>query len=132
MIEIIQATLSHVQELSMTMNREDRDEVEGLYLKAHRVLWRGWKNSVIRKTLMIDGEVGAIWGVTGSPLALIGHPWMLTSKKVRGMSPHTFAKLYKSEVRGLLEVFPVNPMVPATLHPCRILYAKSSSVILLT
>lgn len=106
-IEIISANLSHVQELGRTMNREHILEYEGIGQKSHRALWRSWKRAVIRKTAIVDGEVGAIWGVGGSFIGLIGYPFLVTSPKAREVNPHEFASIYRTEVRKMLELFPI-------------------------
>lgn len=107
MIEIIQANLSHVQELGRTMNAEHILEYDGIGLKAHRALWRSWKNGIIRKSAIIDGEVAACWGVGGSFLGILGRPWLVTSPKARSVNPHEFARIYRKEVKEMLLLFPV-------------------------
>lgn len=106
-IIITEATLSHVQELAKTMNIEHVLEYEGIGLKAHRSLWRSWKKSMLRKTAIIDGEVAACWGVCGSLLGVLGKPWLVTNSIARGINPHVYARLYRTEVREMLTLFPV-------------------------
>lgn len=106
-IKIIPATLSHVQEIARTMNAEDRLEIESIGLKAHRVLWRSWNSSIIRKTGLLDGEVAACWGCAGSLMGIVGTPWFITAKKAREVDPVIFAKLYRREVREMLKIFAV-------------------------
>lgn len=106
-IQIIEATLEHVQELGRSMNSEDREEAEAMGLKAHRALWRSWKDSSFRKAALVDGQVVAIWGVVGSFMGLRGRLWMVTGKKAREVSPIYSALLYRAEVRKMLEIFPL-------------------------
>lgn len=106
-MDIIEATLNHVQILGSTMNKEDREEIEALGLKAYRSLWRSWKNSIVRKTLIVDGEIGAIWGCSGSIMGMVGQPWLVTAPIIKDMNPHLFARMYRQEARELLQIWPV-------------------------
>lgn len=106
-ISIVTATLAHVQELGHNMNAEDVAELKALGMKPHRALWRSWKASMVRKALIVDGEVAAIWGVVGGLLGVSGVAWLLTGPKVREMSPIRVARLYRNEVRELLENYEV-------------------------
>lgn len=106
-IEIVPATLAHVQAMGGFMNAEDRDEIECLGVKAHRALWRGWKNSNFRHSALVDGELAAMWGVAGSMMGDVGTPWLVTAQKAREVSAHEFAKIYRAEARKMLELYPV-------------------------
>lgn len=105
-IEIIPATLAHVQELALKVNAEDAEEAVALGLKPHRALWRGWKNSILRRVALVDGEVSALWGCSGKLMGYVGCPWLVTSRKAREVSPHEFARIYRAEVREMLGLFP--------------------------
>lgn len=105
-VEILPATMAHVQELGLHMNVEDREEAEAMGLKAHRALWRSWKSSTLRTAALVDGEVAAIWGVIGSFIGMTGLAWFVTGPKAREVSPLYFAQLYRREVRKMLEIFP--------------------------
>ncbi len=104
-IEIIPATLAHMQEIGRIMNDEDRREIEDAGLKSHRALWRGWKNSLMRYTAIVDGQIAACWGVEGGMMGGVGVPWLVTSRKAREISPHIFARIYRAEVRKMLEMY---------------------------
>lgn len=106
-IEIVEAELHHVQTMGENMNHEDRLEFLAAGLVPHRDLWRGWKRSIVRRAAIVDGELGAIWGVTGGIMGGIGIIWMVTAPKVREISSHRFAAIYKKEVSNLLEIYPI-------------------------
>jgi hypothetical protein len=106
-IEIVPATLEHIQTMGETMNHEDRLEFLAAGLIPHRDLWKGWKRSIIRRSAIVDGELAAIWGVMGSLMGDVGTVWLITSPKARETSPHKFAAIYKEEVRKMLEIYPV-------------------------
>ena len=106
-IEIVEATLEHVQIIGESMNHEDRIELLEAGLVPHRAVWRGWKQSIIRRSALVDGELAAIWGVTGGVMGGVGIVWLITSPKAREVSPHRFAAIYRQEVRNMLEIFPI-------------------------
>lgn len=106
-MEIVTATLAHVQELGKNMNAEDIAELKALGMKPHRALWRSWRVSVVRKAIIVDGEVAAIWGVVGGILGVSGAVWLLTGPKLRKLHPITIARIYRNEVRELLETYQV-------------------------
>lgn len=106
-IAIVEATLEHVQTIGQNMNYEDRREIEAAGISAHRALWRGWKNSLMRYAAIVDGQCAAVWGVEGSMMGSVGIPWLVTSAKAREVSPHIFAQIYRHEVRKMLEMYPV-------------------------
>ena len=104
-VEIVPATLAHVQIIGETMNDEDRDEIEAAGLVPRRALWRGWKNSIMRYTALVDNVPAAIWGVEGSVMGGVGVVWFITAKKAREVSPHRFRSIYVGEVRKMLEIY---------------------------
>lgn len=106
-IEIVPATLEHVQALGQCMNDEDMQEAVAGGLVPRRALWRGWKQSLIRYAALVDGEIAAMWGVSGSIMGGIGVPWLVTARAARKVSPHEFRKIYVNEVRKMLEIYPV-------------------------
>ncbi len=107
MMEIVPATLEHVHALGHNMNAEDVEELKALGMKPHRALWRSWKMSMVRKALIVDGEVAAIWGVVGGILGVSGSVWLLTGPKIRQMSPIRVARIYRNEVKELLDTYQV-------------------------
>lgn len=105
-IAIVPATMAHVNELARTINVEDRMEAEGMGYKANRLLWRSWKMSCLRSAGLVDGEVAAIWGVMGSFIGLTGVAWLVTGHKARTVPALVFTRIYRQEVRKMLEIFP--------------------------
>lgn len=105
--QILTATLAHVQELGKNMNAEDVAELKALGMKPHKALWRSWRMSMVRRALIVDGEVAAIWGVVGGILGTTGTAWLLTGPKLRQMPSITVARIYRAEVEDLLETYQV-------------------------
>ena len=105
-IEIVQSTHEHVRMLSQVMCEQDMREVEALGLSPQKALWRSYKGSICRETAFVNGQIAAMWGVSGNPMGLQGAPWLLTSNVSKTVSPVAFAFIYRRSVRGMLELFP--------------------------
>lgn len=105
-ITLVPTVTAHVRELKDTMREADRREIEGIGFSSAQGLWRSYKSGLMNTTGLIDGKVGAIWGVGGVYLGSIGQPWLLTSQEVKRISSLKFARIYQKEVYKMLELFP--------------------------
>lgn len=47
------------------------------------------------------------WGTSGSMMGRVGMPWFITGKKAREIPPIIFARMYLSEAKKTLDIFPV-------------------------
>lgn len=105
-VEIVPATAAHARELKDTLREKDRHEIEAYGFSCAKGLWRGYKYGLRNRTALIDGKVGAMWGVGGVYMGSVGQPWLLTSPEVYKISPLRFARIYQKEVLHMLELFP--------------------------
>ena len=105
-IYIAKTTADHVRELRETIRPADRQEIESFGYTCGKALWRSFKRSLITKTGLIDGKVGAIWGCGGTILGYTGQPWLLTSSEVYKIPPRKFVQIYRYEIEELLQDFP--------------------------
>lgn len=105
-VEIVEATSAHVRALKDNLREKDRQEIEAFGFSCAKGLWRSYRNGLRNRTALIDGKVGAMWGVGGAYLGSVGQPWLLTSSDVYRISPLRFARLYQKEVIRMLELFP--------------------------
>lgn len=106
-IQIVETTAEHIRELGRNLRPEDRKEVESYGFPTNKALWRSFKNSIMRRTALVDGEVAACWGVGGVPMGGEGAPWLITSAVVEKVSPLRFTRIYQNEVLKMLQVFPI-------------------------
>lgn len=103
---IVPATVEHVYELAETLREADRREILNLGINVKKALWRGFRNSVMCRTALLDAKVAAIWGLgvglrAGvSPLSDLGVPWLHTSAAIEVM-PIAAVKLAKAEVAAM-------------------------------
>lgn len=107
MVEIVDSLPSHVAQLKGNLRPEDIKEVLRLGVSVERALWRSYKESLIRKTALIDGRVAAMWGAKGGVMAKEGMVWLLTSPDVKKVSPLQFARIYQEQVYNMLKIFPI-------------------------
>lgn len=106
-IEIVETIPAHVLELRETLREEDASEICKFGIPIRKALYRSYKNAIMCRTGLIDGRVGAIWGLGGVLLGEVGRPWLLTGSAVKEISPLTFARIYAQEVQEMLGHFPV-------------------------
>ena len=105
-VEIVPTLPEHIAELRHALRDADLAELAAFGISPNKSLWFGYKNSLIKRTALVDGKVAAIWGCGGAPLAGKGTPWLLTSNVCELVSSITFAKIYKKEVQMMLKIFP--------------------------
>lgn len=74
--EVIEARAYHVGRLVRRLRPEHRRNMEAIGLEPHRVLRDAFLNSAYCRAALIDGELAAIWGVTGSALSSTGVIWV--------------------------------------------------------
>lgn len=98
---------SHVRELRKTIRVGDRQEAISLGLDPEKALFYAYKHSLLRRTAFVDGEVAAMWGVSGTPLALVGQPFLITGLASELISPLRFARIYKRQAEEMSSLFPV-------------------------
>lgn len=107
LVSIVPSELSHVNELAKNLREKDRIEAEALGLTAYKALHYSFKHGLLRKTAFVDNEIAAMWGVGGTPMSILGQPYLITSPVCETVSPLLFARIYKNEVRIMKSLFPV-------------------------
>lgn len=106
-LEVRVSVLSDVKKLSNSMRVKDRKEAEALGMDAEKALYLTFKCGLLRRTGYLDDEVVAMWGVTGTPLSIVGRPYLVTSTFCEKLSPIEFCRLYKKEVIVMNSLFPI-------------------------
>lgn len=104
--EIIPTTAAHIRELRETIREADKREIEAYGFTCAKGLWRSYKQGLMNRTALIDGQVAAVWGVGGTYLGATGQPWLLTAEAIKKISPLKFARYYQREVHKMLKLFP--------------------------
>lgn len=105
MIEFVDMKLSHAYDLAPRLRAEDVEEVEALGFTPRQSLRKNFYESCVRKTIMVDGEVAACFGLRGTIVGETGHIWLLTSHLVEGVYL-ALASAYRKQMREFLEIYP--------------------------
>lgn len=105
-VRIITTNPSHIAALKLNLRSEDATELLRLGVTIQHALWQSYRQSLIRKTALIDNTVAACWGVCGTVMGRVGVPWLLTSPAIHNISPLRFAREYQREVMAMLKIFP--------------------------
>ncbi len=105
MHEIVLTCPAHIQALADNLRDGDAAEIEAAGMTPRQAIWRSYRQAHWAHTGMIDGEVGAIFGVGGCPMGKIGKPWLLTAAPVE-RAKVAFVREGRREVAEMLAVFP--------------------------
>jgi len=106
-ITTINTEPNHLRILSNTMRPADRAEIEKFGWSVNKGLWRSYKGSLICKSIFVEGELAAIFGIGGGAMSDIGTPWLITTYACEKVSPLAFARTFQKEVLKMLQLFPV-------------------------
>lgn len=104
-VEIVPATEAHARELAGRLRAADRAEIMAAGIRPGRTVLSSWRHAVVRKAALVDGDVAALWGVTGMVLGGVGTPWLLTAPPCEMVSALTFARIYRAEAVSMLGLF---------------------------
>lgn len=89
------------------MRENDKKEARALGLIPHHALFYAYKHACFRRTALVDGKVAAMWGVVGTPLGLVGQPYLITGTECDKVSPLAFARIYINELGAMARIFPI-------------------------
>lgn len=106
MIKTTDTTRDDLLLLIANMRDDDRREIEAYGLPINKVVWRSYKGSLICKSIFVNNELAAIFGLAGELLDEVGTPWLFTTYASEKVSPLRFARIYQREVLKMLRLFP--------------------------
>lgn len=100
------AEICDLYKLARNLRDGDRLEVTSLGLSPAKALRASFRNAAFRYTAIIDGEIGAMWGLGCSASMLnfnVGHPWLMTARPVESV-PVSFVKVGQRELAKMLQL----------------------------
>lgn len=100
-VEIAPSVESDCSLLAAKMRAADRAEVQAAGLSSIRAITRSFRGGMMCRTAFVDGEIAAMWGLGGTLVSDVGHPWLLTTAAVERL-PLTFVRTARSEVAAML------------------------------
>lgn len=104
-IKIVNSTEDHVRELAESIREADKQEAIAAGLVPKEALFYSYNHALYRKTGLINDKVAAMWGIVGSPLGILGQPYLITAPIVEDITPIRFASIYKKEVEQMKKYF---------------------------
>lgn len=74
--QIVEGKARYCGQMSRLLRSAHRDAVTAIGVDAHRELRDRFEASAFRRAWLVDGRLGALGGVVGSPLATEGFVWL--------------------------------------------------------
>ena len=100
------AAIADVYALARALRPGDRAEVEAMGKTPRHALRYCFRHSLYpAQVCTVDGEVAAMWGLSGDVLSDMGEPWLLTGMAVERV-PVSFIKIARAWVTDALAVKP--------------------------
>lgn len=104
-VEIMNTVPAHIREMASAMHHQTAETALRLGEEPKKLLWRSYKQSIICKTVFINGKIGAVFGISGILLGEIGRPWLVMSDEVNDY-PLKVAFVYRQELKKMQKMFP--------------------------
>jgi hypothetical protein len=103
---IIESEPHHFRMLVERLRDEDKAEIEAAGLSANKALWKSYRSAMLRRTAFVDGEIAAMWGVSGTLMSNVGHPWLLTTPACEKV-PFAYVREGKKHASEMLQLHPI-------------------------
>ena len=96
------SVVADVYALAASLRDGDREEVESLGVDVRVGIRQSFRNAILRRTYLVDGEVAAMSGLCGVMLGDIGEPYLMTAAAAERV-PLAFVKHAKAAVAEMLQ-----------------------------
>lgn len=96
---------AHLRAIRDRLRAEDAREVACTGVTAAAALWTSYRASVLRRAVIVDGAVAAVWGCGGSAMGHLGQPWLLTAPEIERI-PVTLVREGRREVAAMTAIYP--------------------------
>lgn len=110
---VVEAKPFHCGRMCRILRTEHHEALAMIGADIHRELRAAFDASCIRKAWLIDGELAALGGISGSALDAAGYVWLALSKK----ATHYPVALLKEAKRQLAEVMRTKRELATTIIP---------------
>jgi hypothetical protein len=109
--EIVEAKRFHCGQIIRRMRADHLSALRRVGKNPHSELLAAFDQSSFRRSLLLDGELAAIGGVTGTTVSPIGYIWLAVTAKASA-HPHVLLAAFR---KALAEVFNTRIEVATTL-----------------
>lgn len=104
---IIEDTIPlHLRIMATTMQPESAYIAERAGINPLKALWYNYRNSIICKSVFLNGNLCAIFGISGVMLSEIGRPWICMTPETQ-KHPFRVAFRFRQELKKMLNIFPI-------------------------
>ncbi len=105
-ITISKTTPMDLRKMSESMNEYSKDISIRSGIPPLKALWHNYRNSLMCKSVFIDGNLCAIFGLGGMVFSDIGTPWICMTPETK-QYPMRIAFAFKRELKKMLDMFPI-------------------------
>jgi len=103
--KIVDSDFSHISRLCGSLRYDDLAEITCFGLRPFQAIKGSFKTSYFRRSVFVENELAAMWGLSGIMLTGKGEPWLLTAKPIEKI-PVSFVKEGRREIRKMLSMAP--------------------------
>ena len=100
-LRIVPAEERHCRALAANLRPGDRAEVQAAGMSSIRAVAQSFRGGLLMRTAFVDGEIAAMWGLGGTLISDVGHPWLLTAPPAARL-PLAFVKNARRELAAML------------------------------
>lgn len=105
-ITTLDTTPRHIRDMAEVMQAQSAEVARKMGSEPRKLLWQSYKRSFMCKSIFINGEIAAIFGISGVLFGEVGQPWLILSDEVNDY-PFKVAFVYKKELEKFQHMFPV-------------------------
>lgn len=103
---IVPSEPAHVAMLAVNLRDADRAEVQSAGLSSFKAIGRSFRSGILCRTAFVGDDIAAMWGLGGTLVSNVGHPWLLTTPAVEKI-PIAFVKEAQAQLAIMLALRPV-------------------------
>jgi len=105
-VEIRESKFSDINTLVASIREKDALEATRMGFTPRKALINCFKGAVIRKTILVNGNIAAMVGVVGQITSDTGYPYLVTGVHSEQISPLQFVRIYKQHIEEWSKIFP--------------------------
>lgn len=100
-VRIVRSEIGDVHRLGASMRAMDALEATSLGAHPARLLRDSYYSAILRRTVFVDGDLAAMWGLGGVMLSDEGTPWLVTAPPIERI-PVSFVRIARGQVDDML------------------------------
>lgn len=101
---IAEAQFSDIGKLCGSLRYDDWSEITCFGIRPFVAIRQSFKTSHLRRSVFVEDELAAMWGLSGVMLGDLGEPWLLTSPAIEKI-PVSFVKEGRREIAQMLTLY---------------------------